>query len=242
MQLGSRGSRIRCLVVWTSRPARWRAGRRGPPVRCRARCRPGSLPRRPPLDVALTDLAAVALLGCAVWLWVVTTVVVVEALRGGVARRPAPRGIPAGVRRVVLAACGVALVGGLSPAAHGGRPHARPTHARTPRGPVRAPPPRPRGGRRGPAAPGPRPDATVLVRPGDSLWSLAARDLPAGQSRCARRRTLARDLRGQPLPHRSRPRRDRAGAAAPPPRKGPVMMLRQVSPVGRPTAPSSPSP
>ncbi len=121
--------------------------------------------------MALTTVAAVALLGCAAWLWLVTTVVVVEALRA--ADLSPPRAVPAGVRRVVLAACGVALAGGLAQPAQAAEPRARSHHGDLaalaglplPDRAVAVAPPHPR---------------TVRVQPGDSLWSLAARDLPAG--------------------------------------------------------------
>ena len=73
--------------------------------------------------MALTDLAAAALLVCAGWLWVVTTAVVVEAVRGADTPGRAPRGVPAGVRRVVLVACGVALVQRAGPAVPAAGPH-----------------------------------------------------------------------------------------------------------------------
>ncbi len=183
MQLGSRGSRIRCLVVWTL--ASGGLGLTGGITRPVARSVPHDLAAlaRLSLDVALTDLAAIVLVGCVAWLWVVTTVVVVEALRGGTSG-PVPRGVPAGVRRVVLAACGVALVGGLTQPSHAAGPHSRSTHRADlmalaglplPDRAVAAAPHRREIGN-GPTG---RP-RTVRVRPGDSLWSLAARDLPAG--------------------------------------------------------------
>ena len=113
MQLGSRGSRTRCLVVWTV--ASGGLALTGALTGAVLGSAPHGLPDLActPLDLALTDLAALALLGCAAWLWLVTTVVVIGVLRGGVAG-PGPHGVPAGVRRVVLVACGVALVGGLT--------------------------------------------------------------------------------------------------------------------------------
>lgn len=182
MLLGSRGSRIRCLVVWTL--ASGGLGLTGGVTRSVLRAVPHERPTlaRTPLDVVLTDLAAVALLGCAAWLWVVTSVVVVEALGGGPAGT-APRGVPAGVRRAVLAACGVALVSGLTQPSHAAGPHSRSTH----RGDLTALAGLPLPDRAVAAAPPPGDvehgptgqPRTVLVRPGDSLWSLAARDLPA---------------------------------------------------------------
>ena len=178
MLLGSRGSRIRCLVVWTATSIGF--GVAGVGTRPLLRHVPLDLPALActPLDVAITGLAAVALLGCAAWLWLVTTVVVVEALRGADVSGPAPHGVPAGVRRVVMAACGVALAGGLTQPSHAAGPHVRSPHAGPlavltglplPDRAVAGAPSRPRTVR----------DRTVRVRPGESLWSLAARDLPA---------------------------------------------------------------
>ena len=174
------GGRVRCLVVWAVTSAGLGLlGRiaRGPLAR--VSLTPTALGGTP-LDVALTDLAALALLACAVWIWAVTTAVVVEALRGAGASGLPPRGVPAGVRRAVLAACGVALAGGL----------AQPSYAA---GPCALPAPH---HRQHPALTGlPLPDRavatpdrarhtarTVRVGPGDTLWSLAAGDLPAGSS------------------------------------------------------------
>lgn len=120
--------------------------------------------------------AAVALLAVG-WLWLGATVTVAAVTRG----REAPfRGVPAPVRRLVLAACGVALAGGLVA------------------GPAHATPGRPQeGGTSDPAAgvsglplpdravaPEPRAAAerrtavVVTVSPGDSLWAIAARQHP----------------------------------------------------------------
>jgi hypothetical protein len=166
--LGSRGGRIRCLVVWTAAtaglgPVAFLAG--APLVHAGLTV---AAVRRTPLDVALTEVAGLVLLGCALWMWAATSaVVVVEVLRGSAARRSAP-GVPAGVRRVVLAACGVVLVGAVAHPSYGAGPHGH--RAASLSGlplPDRA------------VAGAVRDRRTVLVRPGDTLWSLAARDLPA---------------------------------------------------------------
>jgi hypothetical protein len=176
--LGSRGSRIRCLAVWTATSVG--LGLTGVvtrPLLRQAPLDPSALARAP-FDVALSGVALVALLGCAAWLWVLTTVVVLEALRGVDVSGPAPRGVPAGVRRVVLAACGVALASGLTQPAHAAGPHVRPHHDHL--AALSGLPLPDRAVTAGPSgAPtvGPR---TVRVQSGDSLWSLAARDLPAG--------------------------------------------------------------
>jgi nucleoid-associated protein YgaU len=167
--LGSRGGRIRCLAVWTAATAGL-----GPVAAvARARLAGADLTvvavRRTPLDVALTEIAALALLGCALWMWAATTAVVVDVLRDS--RTPgsgrSARGVPAGVRRVVLAACGVALAGGLAQPSYAAGPHVH--GAATLSGlplPDRA------------VAGSAHMRRTVRVRPGDTLWSLAARDLP----------------------------------------------------------------
>ena len=75
-------------------------------------------------DVLLTSSAALALSACAVWFWLVTTVVALEAVRGRSPRIPGAPGLPldcpTAVRRWLLAACGVALAGGLAGTAHAG--------------------------------------------------------------------------------------------------------------------------
>jgi hypothetical protein len=178
--LGSRGGRVRCLAVWTVATAA--LGAAGAVMASRLPHLPPTLaaPARTPLDVALTDLAAAALLVCAGWLWVVTTAVVVEAVRGADTPGRAPRGVPAGVRRVVLAACGVALVNGLAQPSQAAGPHTRAHH----HGPLAALSGLPLPDRAVATAPPSRAgqSRTVRVRAGDSLWSLAAGDLPADSS------------------------------------------------------------
>lgn len=118
------------------------------------------------------------------WLWVLVSLVSVEAARGTSRRHG---GVPPAIRRLVLAACGAGLVGGLAAPTYAGAPppplaglplpdrptlHAVP-HVGDPAGQARAVD-------RGPARPAP--SRTVRVATGDSLWSLAAADLPAGAS------------------------------------------------------------
>lgn len=62
----------------------------------------------------LVGLCGTALVGCGAWWWFVTSVVILEILRGST--RPTSRGIPRVARRVVLAACGVALISTTQPA------------------------------------------------------------------------------------------------------------------------------
>lgn len=141
-----------------------------------------------PLDQLLVWVAAVALVICSVWLWVLLTLVVtrVSLAPTTAARRPA--GVPRALHRWVLAACGLALTGGLVAPAHATGP-ASPGAADRVEGtsllgglplPERATASdrSPAPGRR-PAPPTtPRPRDHV-VRPGDSLWGIAAGRLPA---------------------------------------------------------------
>jgi nucleoid-associated protein YgaU len=134
-------------------------------------------------DTLVWACAAVAVVVTA-WGWLVTVLVVVDALRGS----PGPRrGIPPGVRRVVLVGCGVALGASVAapalaaPGAAGNTvagpqvlaglrlpervaivPHGAHRHVLRDRV-------RPALGR--------PPADTVVVAPGDSLWSITARQL-----------------------------------------------------------------
>ena len=126
----------------------------------------------PTLEAALGQAAALAAAACAVWGWAVTTATVAQVAVDR-EHRPVP-GCPAAWQAAVLTACGVAVLSSLgAPAqAHEGRRDAGRGAAVVAGLPL---PDRPTGRvPRRPAAP------TVLVRPGDSLWSLAAARLPAG--------------------------------------------------------------
>lgn len=146
-------------------------------------------PGRATFDVLLVRGCALALVLCASWWWFVTTIVVLEALRVTDLGARTGRGVPDPARRWVLAACGVAVVSSsLSPA------HATPgsvqrddrprSGATTVEGlPL---PERPSGGLVSPVGaqrdhstrqPAP---ALVVVRPGDSLWHIAATALGPG--------------------------------------------------------------
>lgn len=183
MHLGNRGSAWRCLLVWVAATALAALGSAWSLAAARptwSAARAGALDTLT-LDRAVAGLVATALIGCAVWAWAATTATVLEARRG-VRSDARPWHLPSGVRRVVLAACGVALVGGLaSPALAAGPGHGRnllaglplPDRATAPRHP------RPDALARRPS--GPR-SHTVVVSPGDSLWSIAAADLPPGVS------------------------------------------------------------
>jgi len=127
----------------------------------------------------LVAVASATLVACLGWSWVVTSATVIDLVRG---RMPAtaPRGL---TRRLVLAACGAAVVAGVSsPAlagAHSGD-HSlvglpMPDRAVADRVvPVARPAPR-----LAPLAVA-RPPAPITVRAGDSLWSIAASGLGPG--------------------------------------------------------------
>lgn len=125
--------------------------------------------------------AAVLLLGCALWWWAATTAVLVGAARG---RRLRPRGCPRWLHRVVLGALGVAVTGGLAmPALAVDGAGAAASSVEVVRGlpyPDRAevePVARPALSEvRRPPTP------SHVVRPGDTLWTLAARDLSPAAS------------------------------------------------------------
>ena len=120
-------------------------------------------------DSLLVGGCAVVLVGCAGWFWLAATVVLAGAARGA---RWTPPGCPRWLTRTLLAGCGLAL---LVPAA--------PVHAAADPAPgpidVLAGLPLPdRPVSRDPGAVR-APRATVVVRPGDSLWAIARRSLPA---------------------------------------------------------------
>lgn len=141
-----------------------------------------------PFDEVLVAACEVALVVCTVWLWLSTVAVAAGAVNGG----PAPRGVPRVWRQLVLAACGVALAGGLASPAHAGDRGASPldglplpdratTTAQVSRVFARAeahPAPAGRGPARSVAE-------TVLVRSGDTLWDLARAELPPGAGNTA---------------------------------------------------------
>ena len=165
------------LVLGAASDAVWLLGR-GPLAEAGAAfSRPGGLAQLP-VDHALRDVCAAALVGCWAWLAACTVLVVadivVRALRPGA--RTVPRLGPPALRRLVLLACGASLG-----CAVVGPANADPQHA-APSGPqVSRPaslvglelPDRAVGG-----APHPVGPARVVVRPGDSLWRIAERRLP----------------------------------------------------------------
>jgi hypothetical protein len=123
-----------------------------------------------PFDDVLVGACEVAICGCAAWLWLATVVVAVDAARG---HQPTTCGVPRVWRRLVLGACGVALAGGLAAPAHAGDgsgasrvdglplPDRATTTTHVSRVFARA-------ARR----------EIVVVRPGDTLWDLARKQLP----------------------------------------------------------------
>ena len=122
-------------------------------------------------DRVLALLVAACSTGLALalgWLWVITTTTVTGLLAG----RPGPR--DGATRRLVLLACGVAVVAGtvtVTPAlAAGGDGRELLAGLTLPERAVAPPPPPARQTRQTPQA---RHRPTYVVRPGDSLWSIA---------------------------------------------------------------------
>ena len=183
------GSTARCLAVWlVATTALLGAGRL-------AGGAAASLVRTTTWQSSFEDLlvavCAAVLLACGVRLWLVTTVTAVDLVRGR-----APRGTRGPTRRLVLAACGAAVLAGISAPAVAGqggdlsRLAGLPLPDRATAGAVqpvaRSVAERPaRPGARQSSATSPRaPRASrptgdeVVVRHGDSLWALAAARLP----------------------------------------------------------------
>jgi hypothetical protein len=172
--LGDRGSRWRCLLVWVSGSTTLGTVVLTGLPRA-ARVLSPSLATEP-LDLALVDVSAGVVLVCALWAWLALCATVAEAWRGIEPAR-GPWRLPTGVRRLVLAACGVALVSGVATPAHAdaGRAHRHPHGVALLSGlplPDRAVAASQH--RRSP------PIRTVSVHPGDTLWSIARRQLPTG--------------------------------------------------------------
>lgn len=135
----------------------------------------------------LVGVCELVIVACAGWLWAATGVVLLDAARGRVRRR---RGVPAAVRRLVLALCGVTLASALTGPA--------PAWCGTPARPVdpgsgdhssaalvRGLPLPDRASAAGHVvrlllrrAPDPTTTHSVVVQPADTLWSLAAARLP----------------------------------------------------------------
>jgi nucleoid-associated protein YgaU len=128
------------------------------------------------VDEAVVRLCLALLLVSTVWAWVSGFAGVLDAWRGATAS-PAPHNV---VRRLVLAACGVAVGAALlSPAAQAHSASAPSTSAGD--GPTDrlAGLPLPERATDGPR-PGPDARSRLVVRTGDTLWGLAATRLPDG--------------------------------------------------------------
>lgn len=144
-----------------------------------------------PFDALVAAGAAVLLAGCTSWGWLATSAVVLEAITGRTRRRTS---CPQLLRRWVLLACGVALAAGAAPATAAGghdgpvasaqRPGAedRNVLAGLPIPDLATGPPQ-RTGR--PPLLQAHATREIRVAPGDTLWELAARDLPADASTAA---------------------------------------------------------
>lgn len=134
----------------------------------------------------LVAVASAALVTSVCWLWIVTTMTVIDLVRG---RQPSGHGL---TRRLVLVACGVAVVasvsnpalaggGGSSERGIAGLPLPDRTVAGVPASPGRQPPHVPAPGSA--PLPGHAPPAAsapgepITVRAGDSLWSIAESEL-----------------------------------------------------------------
>lgn len=149
---------LRCLGVWVV--ATGLAGCLVPLLAPEVAAGPGR-----PFAARLVWLCATAGLAGAAWLWLLATAVSVEAVTGAAAASRVR--LPG--RRLVLAACGIALAGAPPAAATPGAPHDDPHDAAAAVFLTGLPlPDRPVG------------DTAVVVRAGDTLWALAERALPAG--------------------------------------------------------------
>jgi hypothetical protein len=181
--LGNGGGRWRCLVVWTSGTSCLGTGAvllRDMGQRAWAdRCSLGSLP----LDRAISDVAVAVLLLCLAWAWLVLTTAVAEAWSGAPHGRRSYRP-PTGVRRVILAACGVALLSaGTSPALATGAAGHRDRPARLHGAALLTGLPLPERAVMPRRTPHPiHVSHFLVVRPGDSLWAIARRELPPDAS------------------------------------------------------------
>jgi hypothetical protein len=138
-------------------------------------------------DELLPSIAVLALGGCAVWFWVVSTVVTLEAaaaittgtlpLRLVGSPTVGPTVGPAGLRRLVFAACGVALLSaGTAPALATDQHRDRHTPVSAPDqlAGLRLPDRAAYEAHRPPGKASHEPAATIRVGPGDTLWGIAA--------------------------------------------------------------------
>ena len=131
-------------------------------------------------DRVLVDVCAAVLLPCAGWLWLVTSVTVVDVLRDRTRSAGA-------TRRLVLLACGVAVMAGIAAPASADATGDETRLAGLPlpdraaasfqahgAAPTAKPPPTPVTALDAPAR------VRVRVRSGDSLWSIARDSAPPG--------------------------------------------------------------
>lgn len=176
---------VRCLTVWSLTTATALAVLLGlgPELSAAGRLADPAARTGLPFDALLTAAAAAVLCACTLWLWVITSLVVAQAMTG---RLRLLRGCPDGVRRLVLAACGLALVATASPAladSSAGRPPAPddsqavsglPLPDRVGLGPPVSRPPH--------APPARSHPDTYVVGPGDTLWGIAEDSLPGPAS------------------------------------------------------------
>ena len=171
-------SRPRCLVVWAAASllAALVGGSLAPHLA-------GAVAAPPPpsrFDAWLVVCCEAAALAVGGWLWLLVTLVALEAA----GRAPRRRGVPRRLRRLVLAACGAGLVGGLVAPAYAAPPspplEGLPLPDRATGRPVAVVDEDAAPGRAVVARPpGERTARTVRVVPGDTLWGLATADLPA---------------------------------------------------------------
>jgi nucleoid-associated protein YgaU len=170
------GGRLRCLLVGLAATgaAALTLGWTAPDLREAAAALSADGIAAQPFDRLVVWLAAGALACCAVWAWVVTGVVLSQALAGR-PRAPAA-GVPRWLRTAVLVACGLAVVGagGTAHAQDGRDDEVREEHREVLAG--LPPPERVLGGVR-PAPSSPPEPVVHVVRSGDSLWDIAAADL-----------------------------------------------------------------
>ncbi|WP_121255267.1 LysM peptidoglycan-binding domain-containing protein [Nocardioides ferulae] len=177
--MNDRVSTLRCLTVWV-------AGTVAAAGLALLAAPVALAPAGPGFDRWLVRGCAVALLACVGWLWLGSSLVLAAAARGRTEGRAA-RLLPSALRRSMLAACGVAvLTAGPVAAEPGSAPLVpRETAAEILTGlPL---PARPLGGlstaawaNQVAAVASQADEAIHVVRPGDSLWSIAASTLRPG--------------------------------------------------------------
>jgi nucleoid-associated protein YgaU len=207
MHLGMAASRARCATVWAgvSGVAAALVGGLSPVVVEAARVAGRG-------DLGAAGFESLLVWGCAAaatavtgWLWLVATLITLDAARGVLAAR---RGVPVALRRALLVLCGAALTSSLTaPALASGTTSTGPgaraqllaglrlpervavspsAHHHRAQPPVAAPVAEPVAGpvagpaaapAAGPIAGPAAPEATVVVAPGDTLWNLAAQQL-----------------------------------------------------------------